>query len=629
MKEYITATKYGTFIINMSNELVVNDELEWNLSFIAGENIEKGASIKIAVPAYQHQRSEEYLQTYDYWKPNYIYAFGEEDDIKVNVKIEKVPTAFSHINRWVDSSRIAVVTLENGLKEGNKISVKFGGIDRPWLEGECVPSRVSQFSFRTEGTYLKYEVSIDIQGEGTYEEVEVFPPIKIVPDIAKKIIITAPTVIKTKDQFNIKFNVVDRFNNPIFDYNSDAIKFSVYNLETKEKTVVEKENNEFKTSILKEGFYEISVDNLDLDVEKAILMCDDSLESIYWGDTHIHSNLTANIRDNDCGASPRQGYLYAKNVSFLDYICMSEQTFVFNEDRSVNIDENTWNKIGEEADKHYEIGELVTFPGVELHSKRGDTIVLFKDSLTKYSYPSEDVVEVNDLWNLYKDKELITIPHFHRYCEGRPRKDQQEKKYSGFDLKNWEASSDKEVLCEIFSSQWGRFENQNHPMILKARDNVPGNTVAEFLNRGKKWGITANSDGHDGKPGYGGVTGVFASDKTREVIFEGLQNRKTIASTHPRLFINININGHNIGDIINENDEIKTINVTAIAPNDIKVLEIIKNGETIFREPCTKQYIYKSFTYSNTTDEDEYYYVRVILKNGHIGWTSPIWFNKK
>jgi hypothetical protein len=626
MKEHITNTRYGKFTVNICDEFVVNDELEWEVTFTATQTIEKNASIKIIVPAYQHQRSEEYLQTYDYWKPNYIYAVGHEDYIKVDVKIEKVPTAFSHIQRWVDSSRIAIITFENGLKQGEGVSVRFGGIDRPWLEGECAPSRVSQFSFRPEGSYLEYEVYFDSVGEGDYQEVAAFPKVKIVPDKPERIVLTAPSIIKINEEFKIKLNIVDRFNNPIFDYNTDSIKLCICNLKTKENVIVEKDDSCFSASIETEGFYEIKAIDVDLHVDKAVFICNNSTGNLYWGDTHIHSNLTANIRDNDCGASPREGYLYAKEVSHLDYICISEQTFMFNDDRSVNIDKHTWDKIGIEADKYYEKDELVTFPGVELHSKRGDTIVLFRDSLTNYPYPSEDIVEVKDIWSLYEDKELITIPHLHRYCNGRPSKDQQEKKYSGFNYDNWKENNDKEVLCEIYSSQWGRFENQNHPMILKARANVKGNTVVEFLNKGKRWGTTANSDGHDGNPGYGGVTGVFATGKTREEIFSGLKERKTIASTHPRLAIIFDINGYAMGDIIKDNIDTRTINVKVVTPNNIKKLEIIKNGEIYVSHTCTGNYIDKSFLDKESLDNEAYYYVRVILENGHIGWTSPIWF---
>lgn len=629
MENFIYETNVGKFEVEVLPQIVVNNELEWNITYTAGEiGVKAGGSIKIVVPAYQHQRTEEYIQAYDYWKPNYIYAIGEDDSIKVDTEIKKIPTAFEHIKKWPDSSRIAIIKLKNGLKTNEKINIKFAGIDRPWLEGESVPTKVSQFSFKKMGTYLKYQVAIDINGNGDYEEVDVFPQIKIIPSDAKKIILTAPTQVNKKEEFEIKVNVVDRFNNPLFDYNKENIILKIIDLKKDiEVAKITNEKDEYKATIFENGFYEVIASRDGLLIEKAVIMCVDSEEKIYWGDIHNHSNLTANIRDNDCEASPKAGYVYAKEVSYLDYICISEQTFEFNEDRSVNVNKATWQKIGEEADKQYEEGKLVTFPGFELHSMRGDTVVLCRDDLKNYQYPTEDVKDIPDVWKYYKDKEFLTIPHFHRYCGGRPSKDQQEQKYTGFDLKNWEHSSENERLAEVFSSQWGRFEYEGNPMILKARANVKGNTIIDFLNRGKKWGITASSDGHDGKPGYGAITGVYANIQTREGIFAGLKARKTIASTHPRIGIEFSVNGYNLGNIVScEMEKQKEIEIKAVAPKIISYIEIIKNGEVLKREKVGKQWIEMKFIDDEMLTKDTYYYIRIKQEDGHMAWASPVWF---
>lgn len=629
MDKYTYESDVGIFEIEVQNEIVVDGELEWKITYTAIKGgINKGGSIKILVPPYQHQRTEEYLQTYDYWKPNFIYAIGEEDHIQVDTRIEKVDSAFSHIKKWPDSNRIAIITLIKGLKEGEKIHIVFGGVDRPWLEGDCSPTRVGQLAFKKGGTYLENKVWIDKIANGDYEEVQVFPKIKIVPDKPRSLVIKAPSVINQGEEFEVNLNVVDQFNNPIF-MDSSQWLLEIRDLKEDKKTFLVKcKDKAYRAIMYEEGFYEITVkDYQDLTVEKAVVMCSNSNEKLYWGDIHIHSNLTANIRDNDGGASPKVGYQYAKEVSHLDFICISEQTFEFDEDRRVNIDQATWKQIGEEADKHYEEGKLVTFPGFELHSKRGDTVVLFKESLARYPYPSKVVKDIPDVWEYYKDKEHLTIPHFHRYCGGRMFKDQQEKQYAGFDLSNWELSSENESLAEVFSSQWGRFEYGGHPMILKARANVKGNTVVDFLNRGKKWGITASSDGHDGNPGYGGVTAVYAKRHNREEIFKGLSSRKTIASTHPRIAIDYSVNGYKIGEVISgEKTELKTIRIKAVAPKDIKHIEVVKNGQVLIKEVVNKQWIDIELEDSKALEQDTYYYVRLTQIDGHIAWASPIWF---
>ncbi len=611
--EYIN--EHGIFNVDCPTELVVCSEIEWKISFKPSKDLKENASLKIIVPAYQHQNSEEYLQCYDYWKPNYIYAYGEEDTTKVDVKIEKVPTEFVHINKWNDSSRVAIVYFENGLKKDEEIHIKFGGIDRPWINGECKPTIVTQFAIKSDSC-LVYQVYIDEEHSGNYKKIEVFPKIKIIPAAAKKIKVVSPNLVNTNDDISYKVFVLDRFNNVIKEHDK-LFEVVLINLKTKEEKVV---NSAFK--IENHGFYILNVKNSDLEVEGSGIICHDSDIKLYWGDTHCHSNLSPNIRDNDCGATPYEAYTYAKETACLDYVALCEQTFEL-DDRKINVDKATWKKIGDECEKYNEEGVFVTFSGIETHEKRGDTVHIFKDGLKDLEYPMNKVKTVYDMWEVFSEVDSISIPHFHRYCNGRRTPDQQDAKHGGFQLSNWEKESEKEVLCEIFSGQWGRFESLHHPMLLKARRNVEGNTVSEFLSSGKQWGFTASSDGHDGNPGYSGLTGVLANEKTRDAIFAGMKKRRTIATTHPRTVV--------LFDIEEDNNNVKQesikINLKVVSPITIKYVEIIKNSKVLKRIGIMDNYL--DYSLEDDANNQDYYYVRVKLNNYHYAWASPIWIEKK
>lgn len=626
MEEHIRQTKHGQFIVKTNTQIVVNGELEWEIKFTPSECIKAGTRIKIIVPAYQHQRSEAYLQTYDYWKPNYIYAIGTEDEISVDVAVEKVETAFKHINGWLDSSRVAIVSLDKGLGQGEAIYIRFGGIDRPWIDGIAPPSRISQFANRVEDKTLDYQVYIDVQDGNGYEVLDIFPKIQVIPDNPTKIILTSPSVVREGETFEVKALFTDRFSNPILKAKADGLVLVVANLVTGQEEEVYPSSGKFKMGLDTSGFYQVTVKDTSLEVISTVVLCDNKSDKLYWGDTHTHSNLTANIRDNDHKSNPRQSYLYAKNIAQLDYICLSEQTFTFDENAALNIDQTTWDQMGKEADAYYEPGELVTFTGFELHDRRGDTVLLFRDSLSQYAYP-EKIDKIQDVWAFYKDKAFLSIPHLHRYCNGRRTLDQQDTKHGGFQLSNWEDNPKEEVLCEVFSTQWGRFEHQNHPMILKARRNVAGNSLLEFLDRGKRWGIVANSDGHDGNPGYGGLTGVYAGEKTRESIFDGLQRRRTIASTHPRVLVDYTVDGLAFGQEVKASGvDTRSINLKVLAPIKIKQVEIIKNGKVYKKIHVNDYFVSQAVVDEDLTNEETYYYIRVSLEKGHIAWASPIWF---
>lgn len=627
MNIYRLDDELAHFTLKQASEIKVNGEYEWNLSVNPKVCIPKGTRFIITVQPFQHQLSEEYLQSYDFWKPNYIYALAEEESLGIDVSIKKVATNFSHINRWNDSSREAHITLEDDFEPGQEFFIQFGGVDRPWLRGDAPPSRVGIKAFNKDVCQIKKRLEVIMPYTDSKRTIDAFPPIRLVPGNVNSLSIYTPTLAQANTDFRIKMLAFDRFENPVPSFTPNNLTLVFENLDTGEK--IRHENIAFKMQSyqLAAGRYLVSFDNTEMHVTNSIIKVENTVtSSIYWGDTHCHSNLTANIRDNDCGAFPQNAYQYAEQVSGLDFVGLSEQTFTFNEP-SVNIDKATWEKIGYECNKYNRDREFITFCGFELHCKRGDTVTLFKEPLHKGNYPTGNVDIIHNIWNQYAENDFMTIPHLHRFCSGRSPKnvDNQDAKFeAGFDLTNWQPSSSNEPLVEVYSAQWGRFEYKKNPMLLKARNNVENNTVVDFLNRGKKWGFVSNSDGHDGNPGYGGITGVIADSLTRDDIFNAMQTRKTIATTHPRMYLDLQVNHHHIGEEANRAEK-NSILIEALTTEPIDKVELIANGEVleVWRVDAYKFDInLDHFTLDAGVD---YLYVRVFQKDKHIGWTSPIW----
>ncbi len=97
-------------------------------------------------------------------------------------------------------------------------------------------------------------------------------------------------------------------------------------------------------------------------------------------------------------------------------------------------------------------------------------------------------------------------------------------------------------LVEIYSA-WGRFEW----------------LFEEALQRGRKVGVVAGSDGHKGRPGasypgastfgvYGGLTCAYAEALTREAIWDALQARRCYATTGQRIILRALADGHWMGE---------------------------------------------------------------------------------
>ena len=622
MKEKIVENKYGKFSIDIPEEVVVDEKIGWHIRFELSVPIAKGGGLQVLFPAYAHQRSVEYVQVIDYWKPHFIYAYFEDEDAAVSVKVEKIASEFTHILRWKDSDRIAVITAQEDWPAGAVLHICYGGTDRMWLKGYASPTRAPHHAAFAGGNKLKYQWKIDSKGTGEYQSMDLSMEIGILPDKPKYLEITAPTIVKPKQEFIFRYTIRDQFRNPIWKL-EEVPEFILRNLSGGEEIKI-KGNRMVMEEV---GMYEIDARHSELVVEKAVICCKETDQAIYWGDTHCHTVLTPNIRDNNNGALPQDAYDYARYVSALDFVCLVEQTFLFDENANQNITKKLWKEIQTVSNQNNISGEFVTFPGFELHSRRGDTVVLFADNMADFPYP-EGATDIYDIWRLYQGKRYLTIPHFHRYCGGRLSKDQQEQQHSGFDLKNWLQSDPAEVLCEFYSAQWGRFEYPNNPMLLKAMSNIPENDVVSFLNRGKMWGMTAGSDDHDSMPGHGGLTAVYAGDLTRAEIYNGLQARHTYATTHTRIYLDFSLENAQMGERV-ERSSISgndlRFRAEMAAPVAIRSVDWIVNGRVYRKESigqCTAQ-VEETIAKSDL-EPDSYVYLRIKLENEDIVVSSPI-----
>ncbi|MGF1774931.1 DUF3604 domain-containing protein [Vibrio wakamikoensis] len=628
MNVYTYLDDVAVFRVTQQAEIEVNGEYEWRLEVEPKCTLPSGTKFVITVQPYQHQLSEEYLQCYDYWKPSYIYALADEESLEIDVAIKKVDTNFSHINRWKDSSRQAHITLIDEFQTGQSFHVQFGGVDRLFLKGDAAPTRVGIRAFNEDVCRIEKTFDITLGGHDVTRRLPVFPEITLKPGAAIELSLVAPTLVEQDKPFKLTMLAMDRFENPVKDYQCDPLTVVFTNLDSCERLQFQNVPYGDVEARLPTGRYLATAENTELHIAPAAIKVEETVEQkIYWGDTHTHSNLTANIRDNDCGAYPRNAYTYAKDVARLDFVALSEQTFTFNEDRSLNIDKATWQEIGEQCDKFNQEGAFVTFCGFELHGRRGDTVVLFKNSLLEEKYPDREVSIIHDIWDIYKGREFITIPHLHRFCNGRNPKhvDNQDAKFEkGFDLANWEPSSNDETMIEVYSAQWGRFEYAKNPMVHKARNNVKDNTVVDFLNRGKKFGFVSNSDGHDGNPGYGGITGVIADSQTRADIFDAMKARRTIATTHPRMFLDLQLDSVKIGNDASESDSYQ-LHIEAITPNPMTKVELVVNGEVFEKWSVGGHKFDITLNEFSLEEGATYVYLRVFQKDRNIGWTSPIW----
>lgn len=341
---------------------------------------------------------------------------------------------------------------------------------------------------------------------------------------------------------------------------------------------------------------------------------DNKQYSLYWGDLHGHSELSA-----EAAGSPDEYYQYARDNRKLDFVALTDHDFSMNSHK--------WEIIQQKAAEYYQSGRFVNFVAYEWTSHFGHKVVLFPNTevpekIMVRSRRKED--NPYALWKFLKEYKAITIPH-HTFSYGVTT--------------NWVYKSNElEPLVEIYSKH-GSCEcigSKPVPFRIEKKEH----SVAHALNTSHRLGFIGCSDTHYAKPGSkesiellthrlilkykSGFTGVFAEELTREGIWEALKARRTFATTGIRLFADFRIGKHLMGEEFKAS-EIERISLWIEAPIEVELVEIIKNGKCLFSEKVDSKKVTMSWKDTSPDKGSNYYYPRITLKDSNRAWISPIW----
>lgn len=221
--------------------------------------------------------------------------------------------------------------------------------------------------------------------------------------------------------------------------------------------------------------------------------------------------------------------------------------------------------------------EFTAFLGFEWHSSHfGDQCVVFPDDHQPIAYPDQ----LSKLREFCVEKNALMIPHHLAYPPGS----------RGV---NWgEFDSCCTPVVEIFSEHGnseddrGAYTFFNHSMGPRETSQ----TVMAALNNGFQFGFVASSDSHNGFPGaYGeGLLAVHSMGQDRASIIDAINQRHTYALTGDRILVDFTVDGALMGSSIAAGSEVD-IAYDVRCPDELDVIEIVQDGEIVFRDyPKTK-----------------------------------------
>lgn len=190
-------------------------------------------------------------------------------------------------------------------------------------------------------------------------------------------------------------------------------------------------------------------------------------------------------------------------------------------------------------------------------------------------------------------------------------------------------------LVEIYSA-WGDFE-EGGPYSVRAG-----------LRKGHHVGFTGGTDTHEGQPGTGthefgegaGKTAVYDDELTRDAVFQALSERRTYATTGPRILLDVECNGLQTGQertATAADVDSRTHTVRAVGTDDVTAVDVVRNGEAIATvEPDDREATVEWTDEEHLDDvlrprdhpdgrDSVFYYVRVTQADRHRAWASPVW----
>lgn len=349
------------------------------------------------------------------------------------------------------------------------------------------------------------------------------PSITIAPGSVSSWVLTAPTLRRIGEPFDLGIRAEDHWGNaaaasdePLFLRASPPVEGLPDNIRpatgargTRVEGLIARE----------EGTYRFELQDSDGQTlaRSNPLIVREGLLAAYWGDLHGQSGETV-------GINPIRHYMeFARDVAFLDVTSHQANDF--------QVTNAFWEQINQLTVEMDDPGRFTVFPGYEWSANTplgGDHNVFFRHEGEQIHRSSHALLEdrsdldtdartLDDLFAKLDGRDCVLYAHI----GGRPA-----------DISRAENAGLRRSV--ELHSDWGTFEWILH----------------DAFDLGYRVGVVCNSDGHKGAPGacypgasefgaYSGLTCFRASELSRDAIFDAMRRRRHYGTTGSRMHIDL------------------------------------------------------------------------------------------
>jgi len=312
---------------------------------------------------------------------------------------------------------------------------------------------------------------------------------------------------------------------------------------------------------------------------------------LYWGDLHCHSGMSYGhgTAEQALGRARQQlDFCSVTGHAFWPDMPSDRRLYAriidYHNEGFARLAGN-WQKLLELNAEATEPGKFIAFPSYEWHSMRyGDHNVYTPGP----DLPLRGASDLPGLRKLAQQVGGIVIPHHIGYAAG----------YRGIDWRHFR--EDASPFVEVFSLHGCSLsEYAAHPMLHTMGPRDFGSTAEAGWALGHRFGVVGGTDHHSAYPGsHGdGRMGVFASELTREALWEAFLARRVYAATGDRIDARLFVDDAWIGSVVRSPGR-RRLKVSVRASDALDKVEVLKNGQVIrrlFPEPPQAARDSKSF----------------------------------
>ena len=511
----------GSTTLEPSRDIVAGEFSTWVFTFTAGEyGIDDGGTL---VLCWKSVSDWGVPQFDDPAAPNYT-TVTTTGDCRVRGQYAKFVRSFGN------SIRVDV----NGgyLKKGDRIVITLG--DR---SGGSIGMRAQSFCEREH----EFKVYLDPCGTFRYEPMPKSHKIRIRAGWAHEIQAIIPGSVPVGQPFDELLRALDEFGNPTEKYTGtvhvSAPELAVEGLP--EQVTFRKENDGVARisgcTVKAPGIWHLRLEDREnrlFAYSNASCATESEPYSLFWGDAHGQTKLTVGT------GSMEDYYAFARDKAGVDFTGWQGNDF--------EVTEEAWQEVRRQTKAFHQDGKFVVFLGYEWSGttpQGGDHNVYFLDDSEEF-YPSSNwtATSVKNDRNCNPVTELFDV--------ARRRGDMLLIPHIGGRFANLDYYDPQLIHVIEIHSHHGTFEW----------------FAMDAMRRHLKVGFIATSDDHTCRPGLSyplsksgrsassafdvasGFSGVYAKGLTRKDLWEAIQARRCYASTFDRVFLDMKVDGHWMGE---------------------------------------------------------------------------------